>query len=383
MTSTAQSSKRTMHFPKLRAESDELLHLDALRFIAALGVVFYHIWEVLKLEPVDALGRLVTSLNLFVDLFFVISGFVISWVYAGRIRTTGDYGRFMHKRVARLWPLHLLLIAGFIGLYFLSSALSDGAKPVSFECLGPHLLMLQGTGICSVPMFNFPSWSISAEMFMYALFPVYAVVARDWRVGLVAVLLVCLGLTLASPGPRPWWEWTHDFGVLRAVPGFLLGMVLYGLRGRLAQIPASRQLVWVVLALFFVAAAAGLPKGGVLLPLIYILAAVGIAADMRGPTALVRALGPAGQLTYSIYMWHVFLLAVITSSTVLGLLGNPQGNSLLLAVTALMGLIFPVAYGSLFLIEKPARRWVSKLGLADAKREPTIKTTKLGQEPHA
>ena len=358
----ARSATPAARLPRLRPESDELLHLDALRFIAAVGVVLYHIWEVLGLGPVDPASRAISSLNLFVDLFFVISGFVISWVYAGKIKTVQDYGRFLHKRVARLWPLHLLLLGGFIALGAVSEMMSGGSLAPRFDCFWPHVLLLHGMGVCAAPMFNYPSWSISAEMGMYALFPVYLLVARDWRAGLLAVLLATLALTALSPPTRPWWEWTHDLGVLRAVPGFLLGVVFYWVRGTLARIPAARALVWVALALFLGAAALGLPKGPVLLPLVYVVGALGIAADLRGPTAFVRHLGPAGQLTYSVYMWHAFLLALITSSTVQGLIGNPVGNDLRTWVIGLMAVIFPISYVSLFWIEQPARRWINRLG---------------------
>jgi peptidoglycan/LPS O-acetylase OafA/YrhL len=350
---------RSFRLPALLAESDELLHLDALRLIAAVGVIFVHLAEKFGEQGHGALGRLAGSLNLFVDLLFVISGFVISWVYGDRIRGRSDYARFMQRRVARLAPLHWLILEGFVALEVLSQLLS-GRGEQSFACFWPNVLFLHATGICSGPSFNYASWSISAEMVMYLLFPGFLLLVRDWRAGLFAAAALALALSAVSvwTGHRPWWEWTFDFGMFRAAPGFLFGMVLSQVRPRLRQVPFARILVWVALALFFAAAAAGLPKGAMLLPLIYLVGVLGFAADLQGPSRVARALGPGGQLTYSIYMWHAFLLALVTSSSVQALLGHPAGAAYRLWVSGLMLLIFPISYLSLFLFEQPARRWL-------------------------
>ncbi|MGZ7029869.1 MAG: acyltransferase family protein, partial [Terriglobales bacterium] len=92
-----------VQLPKLVAESDEMPHLDALRFFAAMGIVVFHFKGHLPLGGAQASF---TTLRLLVDLFFVISGFVITYVYSS-LSTFRQYRRFLVKRVARLWPLHL------------------------------------------------------------------------------------------------------------------------------------------------------------------------------------------------------------------------------------------------------------------------------------
>lgn len=365
----------TLRLPRLRAESDELLHLDALRFVAAVGVVIYHLSEVFAVAPLTTVGRLTGSLNLFVDLFFIISGFVISWVYGDRIVTATDYGRFLQKRLARIGPLHWLLLAGFVALAWLSSAISRDARPLSLACFWPNVFFLHAMGVCSALSFNYPSWSISAEMLMYVLFPIYLAVTRDWRRGLFVVLASAIALTAwaAWAGFRPWWDWTYDFGALRAVPAFLFGVVLYRVRAALARLPAAGWLVWIALGAFFCAAAFGASKGVVLLPLIYLLGGVAVAADLQGSTAFVRRLGPSGQMTYSVYMWHAFLLAIITSSSVQNLLGNPQGPWFQIVVSGFMLLLIPISYISLFGFERPARRWLG--GLARPSRSAASRST--------
>ncbi len=98
------------NLPRLRPASGELLHLDLMRFVASAGIVFHHSHEFFspqRARPALAAGTL--GLALFVDLFFVISGFVITYVYHDRIVSWGGFGRFLQRRIGRLVPLHWLI----------------------------------------------------------------------------------------------------------------------------------------------------------------------------------------------------------------------------------------------------------------------------------
>src|SRR5690349_15370806 len=86
--------------------------LEGMRGLAAVGVVFYHTYWHWQLNNIS----FVRHSQLFVDLFFVISGFVISHIYSTRLRSPNDFLAFALLRTARLYPLHLftlLLIAGY------------------------------------------------------------------------------------------------------------------------------------------------------------------------------------------------------------------------------------------------------------------------------
>ena len=95
-------------------------HLDALtgiRGIAAWAVVFYHIrLSLAGLLPAPVIEWLAKG-YLAVDLFFILSGFVIWYNYAPRIRQGGaaETRLFLWRRFARVWPLHAFILAGFIG----------------------------------------------------------------------------------------------------------------------------------------------------------------------------------------------------------------------------------------------------------------------------
>ena len=112
-----------MHKPALRLKSDsgELLNIDAMRLIAALGIVFLHTSEYFISDTGNrnALHHKIQPLALFVDLFFIISGYVIAYTSAHRVGTLSEYLFFLKKRIARLIPLHWVVLVFLCLLVFL------------------------------------------------------------------------------------------------------------------------------------------------------------------------------------------------------------------------------------------------------------------------
>jgi peptidoglycan/LPS O-acetylase OafA/YrhL len=354
-------------FPPLRPESDQMLHLDVLRLIASAGIVIFHFNHPLNLDgALDWLSWTVRRWSLLVDLFFAISGYVIACVYLDAVRTWPGYVDFLRRRLARLAPLHWLTLAFFVGL-----ALADGAglirdhDPVRYNmaCLAPNLLLLQGFGICQQQTFNFVSWSISAEMGMYVLFPLLALILAGSRRGFVlltagtlTILLLC-GATW-HPWGQPFHMWTADFGVVRALPGFMVGLSAFAFRTELGRLPAARVWVWVLLIGFFVGAQWDVDRNLMLFE-VYALALAGVAADNAAQPVQtpVRFLAPFGQLTYGLYMLHPLLLKGINLvAQHQWHLGPAQIRWLSLGLIAAL---VPIAYLSLIWIERPLRRRIS------------------------
>ena len=169
------------------SENRVIPSLTPLRGIAALWVVLYHynIWA--SNLGLDDYLQIVDQGYLAVDLFFMISGFVMAHVYRRAFvqEIRANYLQFLGARVARLYPLHV-----FILLLFLAAALSartadymtsgqfdpipiDG--PRSIVALLANLFMLQGLK-ASALSWNYPTWSISVEFLAYLLFPLALVI---------------------------------------------------------------------------------------------------------------------------------------------------------------------------------------------------------------
>lgn len=348
----------------LKLESDRMIYLDLLRVASCFTIFIYHFQSQMDLG--DAAGMVRAWLNSFtlsVELFFFISGFVINSVYAGRVRSVADYKDFVVKRIARIVPLHWATFAifAFFGVLNAMGYLpSNHPELYDPRCAVPNLLLVHAFGVCSGLSFNFVSWSISAEMGMYLLFPLLAIIAARRYLSLVVVVALIAGLTIVSQ--RTGWAWleaSYDGGVVRALPTFLLGMISYHHRHLLGRIPRAGAWLLAFALLFLAGSLLHWPKL-LLLPVMYAIAALGVAASEQPASRVARGTAPISQLTYGLYMLHPLVQSVVLTgigATLLQLRGVPMT----LFVFAGIALLLPLSWLSLMLIERPARRWLTRL----------------------
>jgi peptidoglycan/LPS O-acetylase OafA/YrhL len=121
--------------PGLRAESNKLPHLDVMRFVAAFGIVLVHslVFFFPKERRTEAAHE-IFGLTLFVDFFFVFSGFVIAYYYHERVGSTAWYGTFLQRRVGRLFPLHWLTLVLSIAMFAAMRRLEHLCPSVAITC---------------------------------------------------------------------------------------------------------------------------------------------------------------------------------------------------------------------------------------------------------
>lgn len=308
------------------------------------------------------------GLALFVDLFFLISGFVIAYVYFDRIGTRKQLATFFQRRVGRLVPLHWLTLALSIGLYALIAGLGlQVNRPPTFsvECITGTALLVHAIAPCGGVIFNGVSWSISAEIAMYLAFPFFIVVAKFWKpapLALAAIAATIIGTAIFESGATLLtYDWTEMSPVARATPSFLLGISLYQYRTTMRLVPAADIIMGISLVILAIMMLNGAPTIASLF-MVWIVGALAVAADLKEkPKRIFKTLSPLGQLTYSIYMWHSLIILILM---------NGIGDKLLHASPALMFAIMVVcyvtillvSYVSFFYIETPARIWVDNLG---------------------
>lgn len=363
-------------FPKLRAQSAELLHLDLTRLIASVGIVAHHSIEFFAPVPNrEWLSEQTMGLALFVDLFFVISGFIIAFVYHERALSLKGYLKFMQRRAGRLIPLHWLTLLGSFVIWSAFVLLGYGGNhPPSFrpECIAEAITLIHsfvscgdGNSFYGTNSFNGVSWSISTEMVMYVLvFPAIALAAvRNRYIPAVAgaVIFALLVWFDLENNPAPAGSWVEIHPVLRAMPSFFLGAALYYNRDLVISLPAPKTVFTVslvTLLLLMVLGASHL----IALVAVYIVATSAVAADLDSrPSSFVRKYGSFGQLTYSIYMWHGLFILVLMNAVGDKLLHARPLAMALLAVIC-WACIFFTSYISLLYVENPARRWIDGLG---------------------
>jgi peptidoglycan/LPS O-acetylase OafA/YrhL len=362
--------------PKLRAQSEEMLHLDLTRLLASVGIVVHHSIEFfVPMSDRQWLTEKTMGLALFVDLFFVISGFVIAFVYHDRALSLGGYLKFLQRRAGRLVPLHWITLLGAIaiwGAFLFLGYVGNHAPLFRAECIAETAVLIHSFVPCGDgSFFNGVSWSISTEMVMYVVvFPLIALSAARYRWFPAVAVIVSLSLLAWSDWDNNfatlrWWVEVHP--LLRALPSFCLGAALYYDRGLIVSLPAPKVI--------FTASAAALPLlmlfGAphlIVLLIVYVVAMSAVAADLKEkPGPLVRRYSPFGQLTYSIYMWHGLFILVLM---------NAIGDKLLRAQPVLMAFlavvcwasIFAASYISFFYLESPARRWVDGWGRRSTKK---------------
>ena len=352
--------------PALKPDSEDMLHLDALRIVGALMIVVFHFNRYINLDGRwGTVDDMVKGFSLVVDLFFLISGYVMAAIYTGRLTNWNKYGTFLKKRVARLGPLHWATMLVFIGVWA-AGVMGWGGdvdpKRYDLSCIAPNVLFIHAWRTCHSQTWNFVSWAISAEMGMYLALPLLFWVTARGRIATAVAAFGSLAILLMTPdGDMPFHQWTWNFGVLRAVPGFLLGMLAFQCRDVLGRLPFARFWMWGLLGVFLVASTFRIERT-LLLLIIYALGLAGVAADAAGPQGGVsRRLAPWAQLSFSLYLLHPIALKMGLAWVGLGM-WNLNGDAMRAWVLLWVVALIPIAYLSLVLFERPARDWMGGLG---------------------
>lgn len=307
-----------------------------MRGLAALFVVIFHYSGgfLPSLVP-SQYTTFVLKGYLWVDFFFLLSGFVMAHVYAREFQdriTAGKARQFIFARFSRIYPLHIVILLAYLMLEFIKLGLvalevGNASFPVfegarSVGSLASNALLLQTTGIHNGLTWNGPAWSIGAEWFAYLAFPI--LVMSLMHRGMVASVLVIagslLGLALVSDmGDN--LDVTYDYGILRCGFGFMIGMLLHRLSGLAIKLRLGSDIVSLALLL----ATAFLMHLGVrdiAFPPLFALLILSLALNdgMVERVLAHRALLWLGAVSYSLYLSHMLILSVINvaSLTVLG-----------------------------------------------------------------
>ncbi len=307
----------------------EIRSLTGLRGAAAVVVMAYHYRNLASLAP-----RGPSTLGpgyLMVDLFFILSGFVMARTYGQAFSGGPDWRRTLHfleARVARVYPLYALVTLAMLVLVE-ATAQAYPSHPV--QALLTNLLLVQnlGSGLlcdsCSEKLV-LPGWSISTEAAAYLLFPLLAgrALFRSRRAALLLLGASAASLYAVSAVPFGWLHALERHGpldvsggetlwpLLRCVAGFSIGMVVW--RAHAAGALASLR-HWSVSVLL--AAALGtlwfVPGSDLWIVALFPVLILHLCAE---GAPLARALASAwpyraGEWSYAIYLLHWPALTVM------------------------------------------------------------------------
>lgn len=362
-----------MGLPRVK-ELREIKSLTGLRGVAAMYVVFHHFF--LGLMFTNPFTTFLAHGYLAVDLFFVLSGFVMALNYSHLFEkgfSKAALLTFLSRRIARVYPLYfvaticafMLILFGWLGdlsLQFLKASLSLNLAMVQAWGFGPSL--------------DGPAWSISAEWAAYLCFPALLSVALFrralWSWLLAVTCIAVLFLLCALPA-----EMVHNarplaildlhnsyrgMPVWRCLPEFTLGI----LATRVLGTPVAEWLSYnrwaptgicaIVLTLI------SIPRTDLAVVLLFPLLVLCLVSDTNLPGRVLRA-GPVhylGLISYSIYLVHDLLASAMGG---IHQYLHARGAAHAQTYAAGFGVFFTllISIGAYKTIESPGRRFVRKL----------------------
>lgn len=291
--------------------------LEGIRGIAALLVIFYHVpyWHPLIHHlPIVENGRLM------VQLFFVLSGFVISNAYRHRLASPRAVLDFQILRFGRLYPVHILYLAFFIAVEFskavmatrygITSNNTEAFRQNSWTAVVQHLLLIQPIGPTGNALtFNSPAWSIGVEFYTYLLFGLIVMCIPKLFIP-VAVVTSAVSIYLLG------WVEVGDWNlVLRGLSGFFVGCIVQALASRGNPFGTRYLLVTAVVATAIFLWTQQTVRSECW---IFALSAAIIYACAVGPdNGIRRALRSTfaawlGRISYSVYMSHLAIIWIVS-----------------------------------------------------------------------
>ncbi len=381
------------------ADTSRFRALDGWRGVCAVLVALHHIevhgW--LYWQP------LIRNAWLFVDFFFVLSGFVIAHAYGAKLGSGAGVKDFVIRRLGRLWPLHVAVLSALV-LLELSHLIISHIHPMGDTraafvldraplTILTNLFLVQALGLHDFETWNGPAWSISCEFYTYLVFAAVCFFAAGRKARLiVAALLAIAGAVILARFSDYGMRETFHWAIFRCFYGFFVGVLAYeawragaarALGGTLAELAALAAVV------AFILLVPGERALEYLAPPLFALVVLVFAGE-KGLVSRAMTWRPAaalGRWSYSIYMVHTLVLAMLFSSAHFaerlahaawlirqpnGLaildLGTPLANDLLtlaflVAVVALSALTYRV-------VERPGQALFARLG----RRKPPVFT---------
>lgn len=296
--------------------------LDGWRGVCACLVVLFHFhgYSPLYVWP------FIRNSYLFVDFFFVLSGFVIAWNYSNRLDTWPGVRKFFVLRVGRVYPLHLFMLLCFVAYEgaVLMNARAQGFGDHGFEgengafSFLTNLLLIHSLNIHDGLTWNGPSWSISTELWTYVVFALLSlwVGMRNWMLLVAAVAAPVLLFSLSTTG----MDTTYDYGIIRCLFGFALGAACHRMHGFVAARAKHAGTgamtlaeCGTVAAVIMFVAAAGTSALSFLAPYVFALAVLVFAVEGGLVSRIFThpVLKWLGTLSYSIYLTHFLFVLLV------------------------------------------------------------------------
>lgn len=305
--------------------------LDIFRGIFSGLVVLFHLSAFSDTPVLN--NAFVYNSDLFVDFFFVLSGFVIAYSYQ-RIKTGNELGVFFKKRFFRLYPLHFIVLLIFVAIELSKHAASGYVHVNKVDNISNNAATFI-TNIFLVNSVKFPgindvswnvaSWSISAEMIAYFVFALTILLInrnslQKIKVSICLFIIATAALALYSCTGGFKLVYSFDYGFLRGVIGFFSGVICFStfdavkvrLRNFKKIVFSMLELVSLLFIVVAVFNGAVLKSYGFIYEVLFFVTVLIFAFEKGWLSAQLKKSGVLhrmGKYSYSIYMIHTLLLS--------------------------------------------------------------------------
>lgn len=300
--------------------------LDALRGIAAFGIVLFHS----TFYYPEFQSSFVQNSYLFVDLFFILSGFVITNAYKDKIEDSLKFRDFFFFRLGRIYPLHIFMLGIWAFYIFAKWILFNNgiefADPLirsNIKTFFTNVLLVHSLNIHLETGWNYPSWSISLEFYTYLIFFAFAYTIRGKKTRIFALLI-----SLASYGyllqfiKTPSLDFTIQNGIFRCLGGFFAGVFLFYFIKNASnknKIVVNLLEVSTVCAVAYCLIYAKTDFAILFLTIPAFIAAIAVFSNKEdgliGKLLKTKTLQNCGKYSYSIYMIHALVIDAVFSLT--------------------------------------------------------------------
>ncbi|WPO97978.1 acyltransferase [Pseudomonas sp. HR96] len=296
--------------------------LDSFRGLCALAVVLFHTYVVQSIAELEFFK----NSFVLVEFFFILSGFVLFHTYGQRLNTGSDLKNFFISRTARIFPLHLTMLAVYLvlecgrklaenkGFSFNEPAFSGATAP--HELLPNALLLQSWLNNTITGSFNYPSWSISIEYYLYLIFGALALLARNNKIKIFAVISLVSFITLWNG--ESWLK----LEIFRGTSSFFAGACLYLVYNRIKDLDlhgVDFNLLEIALVLgSYRLIVSSIDHKGVYATLLFCVLILVFSFERGVISRLLshRVFLWLGSLSFSIYLTHAAILFVYKSGII-------------------------------------------------------------------
>ena len=364
-----------------------LSNLTPLRGLAALLVAIFHFeMAVARFVPAQQ-TMFFEKCYLMVDLFFIMSGFIMFHVYGNSFKPPilkDSFRQFIVARFARIYPLHffsLLLLILFVMILPQADLQYKGVE--GYSAIPTNFLLLHSFNIHKIYTWNIPSWSISAEWWCYMIFPLLVIFIHKKKLTAIIVSILFIvaayySIMYVLPRTNPLYpsvpvphniNTTYDYGFLRGLAGFITGVIMY----LVYQLPSFKKIIqkdaFAVLIILFVIAALHFAVNDTICVILF----AGLVLAFAGNNGFVhkacnnRVAQYIGDISYSIYLMQIFLQVPFSHGLRLsGVTGFGRGklnidfSSGLIYCSIYILLLIAISSITYYLIEKPCRKYINQ-----------------------